>query len=172
MSTSARERRARYQAAGERTPRWKSRLLDTGILLATAVVCIFLFSISTRFGYTRSENLEPPIIVRAQVLNACGRPGLASRTAEQLGALTVGRLRFDVVDLGNFSRTDVRRSFVINYNLSPQQARAIVESLDFGPIDIIESDAGSTDLGLDFTLVLGSTVSETDPAGPPADPNH
>ena len=146
-------------------------MLDTGILLATAVVCIFLFSMSTRFGYSRSENQEPPIIVRAQVLNACGRPGLAARTAEHLGALTVGRLRFDVVDVGNFSRTDVRRSFVINYNLSPQQARAIVESLDFGPIDIIESDAGSNDLGLDFSIVLGSTVSDTDPTDPSADPN-
>ena len=91
---------------------------------------------------------------------------MAARMAEHLGALTVGRLRLDVVDFGNFSRTDVRRSFVINYNLSPEQARAIVESLDFGPIDIIESDAGATDLGLDFTLVLGSTVSDTIPAGP------
>ena len=83
MSTAARKRRARYQDAGKRAPRWKSRLLDTGILLATAVVCIFLFSISTRFGYSRSENQEPPIVLRAQVLNACGRPGLASRTADQ-----------------------------------------------------------------------------------------
>jgi hypothetical protein len=60
----------------------------------------------------------------------------------------------------------VRRSFVINYHLSAEQARAITESLDFGPVDVIESGAGSNDLGLDFTLVLGSTVVETDPATP------
>jgi len=169
MSTSARKRRARYQASGKRASRWKSRLLDTGILLATAVVCIFLFSISTRFGYSRSESQEPPIVLRAQVLNACGRPGLASRTADNLSALNVGRLRFDVIDIGNFNRTDVRRSFVINYNLSPDQARSICESLDFGPVDIIDSEAGSNDLGLDFTLVLGSTVVEPDPSTDPAD---
>ncbi len=166
MSTSARKRRARYQSTGKGAPRWKSRLLDTGILLATAVVCIFLFSISTRFGYSRSENQEPPIVLRAQVLNACGRPGLAARSADQLGALTVGRLRFDVIDIGNFNRTDVRRSFVINYHLSQDQAHAIVESLDFGPVDIIDSEVGSNDLGLDFTLVLGSTVVEPDPTNP------
>jgi len=107
--------------------------------------------------------------LRAQVLNACGRPGLASRTADNLSALNVGRLRFDVIDIGNFNRTDVRRSFVINYNLSPDQARSICESLDFGPVDIIDSEAGSNDLGLDFTLVLGSTVVEPDPSTDPAD---
>lgn len=141
-------------------------MLDTGILLATAVVCIFLFSISTRFGYSRSENQEPPIVLRAQVLNACGRPGLAARTSDELGAMTVGRLRFDVIDIGNFNRTNVRRSFVINYHLSQDQARAIIESLDFGPVDIIDSEVGSNDLGLDFTLVLGSTVVEPDPSEP------
>jgi hypothetical protein len=125
---------------------------------------------STRFGYSRSESQEPPIIVRAQVLNACGRAGLAARITERLGNLTVGRMRFDVIAVGNFDRTDVRRSFVINYHLSAEQARAITESLDFGPVDIIDSDAGSNDLGLDFTLVLGSTVVETDPATP-AGPN-
>jgi hypothetical protein len=166
MSTNARKRRARYHTTGERAPRWKSRLLDAGIVLATAVVCIFLFSISTRFGYSRSQNQEPPIVLRTQVLNACGRPGLASRTAERLGGLNVGRLRFDVIDIGNFNRTDVRRSFVINYHLTSEQARAITESIDFGPVDIIDSEIGANDLGLDFTLVLGSTVVEPDPSAP------
>lgn len=79
-------------------------------------------------------------------------------------------MRFDVIAVGNFNRTDVRRSFVINYHLSAEQARAITESLDFGPVDIIDSGAGSNDLGLDFTLVLGSSVIETDPTTP-AGPN-
>lgn len=142
-------------------PRWKSRLLDAGILVTTAVVCIFLFSVSTRFGYSRSQDQEPPIILRTQVLNACGRPGLAARTADHLGGLTVGRMRFDVVDIGNFNRTDVRRSFVINYRLSDQQAHAIVDSLEtIGPVDIVDSEAGPNDLGLDLALILGSSVVE------------
>ncbi len=88
--------------------------------------------------------------------------------AENLGALTVGRLRFDVIDIGNFNRTNVKRSFIINYHLSQDQAREICASLDFGPVDIIDSEVGANDLGLDFTLVLGSTVVEPDPTEPAA----
>jgi hypothetical protein len=160
MSTSARQRRATLQKAGKPVPRWKSRMLDIGILVSTAVVCVFIFSVSTRFGYSRPQEQQPPIILRTQVLNACGRAGLAGRTADYLGGVTVGRMRFDIVDVGNYNRTDVRESFLINYQLSGDQARQIAHSLDIGPVGVIESDVGANDLGLDVALILGSSVVE------------
>ncbi len=160
MNTPARKRRALHRAAGASPSRWKRRVLDAGILLATAVVCLFVFSLSTRLGYSRSDDRQPPIILRTQVLNACGRAGLATRTSDRLSATVVGRLRFDVVDIGNFNRTDVRRSFLINYRLTDDQARAIASSLNIGPVDVVEAEPTPRDLGLDLTLVLGSTVVE------------
>jgi hypothetical protein len=160
MSTTARQRRATLQKAGKQAPRWKSRMLDIGILISTAVVCVFIFSVSTRFGYSRPQEHQPPIILRTQVLNACGRAGLARRTADYLGGVTAGRMRFDVVDVGNYDRTDVRESFLINYRLSDDQARQIAQTLSIGPVGVIDSDQGANDLGLDVALILGSSVVE------------
>lgn len=164
METPARKRRAQRRSGAPPVSRWKSRLLDAAILLTTGLVCLFVFSLSTRLGYSRSEKRETPIIVRTQVLNACGRAGLAARTSERLGQLAVGQLRFDVVDVGNFNRTDIRRSFVVNHHLSSQQVRAIVAALDIGPVDIVEADPRVSDLGLDLTIVLGSSTLETEPS--------
>jgi len=162
MDTPARKRRALRRSAGESVSRWKSRLLDAAILVATGLVCLFVFSLSTRLGYSRSEKAEPPIIVRTQVLNACGRAGLASRTSEHMSQLAVGRMRFDVVDVGNFNRTDIRRSFVVNHRLSDQQVRAVVGALNIGPVDIVDADQKVSDLGLDLTVVLGSSATESE----------
>ena len=164
MSTPARQRRAR--PATSSPSRWKTRLLDVGIILATALVCLFLFSLSTRLGYSRPEVKEAPIIVRTQVLNACGRPGLARKVAASVGDMAVGRLRFDVVDAGNFDRTDVRRSFVINHHLTDEQVRSVVNALKIGPVDITEAETAFNDLGLDLTIVLGSNTSEMMPLAP------
>ncbi|GAB4314340.1 MAG: LytR C-terminal domain-containing protein [Candidatus Zixiibacteriota bacterium] len=134
--------------------------MDLAILAATAAVCVFIFSMSTRLGYSRSDDHQPPIIIRAQVLNACGRANLAARTSEYLSTLKVGRMRFDVIDIGNFNRTDIRRSFIINHGVSDRQARAIADALNIGPVDIIESQTGLGELGMDLTLVLGSETEE------------
>ncbi|MBI5867905.1 MAG: LytR C-terminal domain-containing protein [candidate division Zixibacteria bacterium] len=144
--------------------------MDIGIILATALVCLFLFSLSTRLGYSRPEIKEAPIIVRTQVLNACGRPGLGRAVADMVGELAVGRMRFDVVDIGNFERTDVRRSFVINHHLSDEQTRSIVNALKIGPLDITEAEPAYNDLGFDLTIVLGSNTTEVSPVVPAEHP--
>ena len=164
MSTPARQRRARQ--SNPSASRWKTRLLDVGIILATALVCLFLFSLSTRLGYSRPEVKEAPIIVRTQVLNACGRPGLGRTVADFVGELAVGRLRFDVVDVGNFERTDVRRSFVINHHLTDEQVRSIANALKIGPVDITDAEPVFNDLGLDLTIVLGSNTADVPPVVP------
>ncbi|MEW5702622.1 MAG: LytR C-terminal domain-containing protein [Candidatus Zixiibacteriota bacterium] len=155
MESTSRPRRNRSTPS---TPRWKVRLLDVGIVLATALICVFVFSFSTRLSYSRPEVREAPIIVRAQILNGCGRANLARQVAEHVGRLQVDRMRFDVVDMGNFDRTDVRRSFVINRRLSPEQLRAVLSALGVGPVEIADGSQRSNDLGVDFTLVLGSNA--------------
>jgi hypothetical protein len=73
-------------------------------------------------------------------------------------------MRFDIVDVGNFNRTDIRQSFVVNHHLSDQQARAIVAALNIGSVDIVDADQKVSDLGLDLTVVLGSSATESEPA--------
>ena len=157
MTTRVRARRNRRQSG---PPRWKARLLDTGIILATAVVCIFVFSFSTRLSYSDSEKHEPPVIVHVQILNGCGRPGLARRAADQMTELAVGSMRFDVIDIGNYDRTNIRKSFVINRGLPPEDVAAVVSAIGLGVMDIRTSTSEYNDLGVDLTFVLGSNTLE------------
>jgi hypothetical protein len=167
MATRVRARRARRNSG---PPRWKARLLDGGIILATAVVCIFVFSFSTRLSYSDSEKHEPPVIVHVQVLNGCGRPGLARRAADQLSELAVGRMRFDVIDIGNFDRTSIRKSFVINRGMTVEEVETIVAAMALGIMDIRTSTAEFNDLGVDLTFVLGSNTLELPQIPAPTEP--
>ncbi len=157
MATRVRARRARQNAGPSR---WRVRLLDAGIVLATGVVCLFVFSFSTRLSYSGPDEREPPIIVHVQVLNGCGRPGLAGRVAEYMSDLEVGRMRFDIVDIGNFDRASVRRTIVINRTLPAGQVQEIVAALKIGEADIQDGTTRMNDLGVDLTVILGSGTIE------------
>ena len=98
--------------------RWKSRLVDIAILAAAAIVCLFVFSFSTRLSYSRPEIHEAPEIIRVQVLNGSGKAGMARKVADHLTMLAVGRMRFDAIDVGNFDRADIKRTFIINRRLT------------------------------------------------------
>jgi len=160
MSASLRTRHTHPKAGAP--SRLRSRLLELGIIVATVLVSVFVFSFSTRLGYSGSETQEPPVVVRVQVLNGCGRPGLARRVSDRLAELSVGRMRFDVVDIGNYDRTTIRESFAINRQLVPSQARDIVRALQLGDC-AIQDNSGANDLGVDLTIVLGSEIVEPQP---------
>ena len=157
MTTRERARRARRKTG---PPRWKVRLLDAGIVLATGVTCLFVFSFSTRLSYSDPESHEPPVIVHVQILNGCGRPGLAGRVADHMSRLEVGRMRFDIVDIGNYDRTTIRRPFVVNRTLDPAEAAKVMAALGIGDADIQDGSGRMNDLGVDLTIVLGSDTLE------------
>ena len=88
MRPSLRLRKGQQSAS---TPRWKARLVDIAILAAAAIVCLFVFSFSTRLSYSRPEVKEAPEIIRVQVLNGSGHAGMARKVADHLTMLAVGK---------------------------------------------------------------------------------
>ena len=159
MRPSIRLRRGQSTA----TPsRWKSRLVDLAILAAAGVVCLFVFSFSTRLSYSRPEVREAPEIIRVQVLNGSGKAGMARKAADHLSMLSVGRMRFDEIDVGNYDRSDIRKTFVINRRLSNEQVQSIIAAWGLGESEISDGSGRSNDLGVDITIVLGANV--VDPA--------
>jgi hypothetical protein len=157
MTTRVRAQRARRKA---RPPRWRVRLLDAAIIVATGLVCLFVFSFSTRLSYSDPDKHEPPVIVHVQVLNGCGRPGLAGRVAEHMSTMSVGRMRFDVVDVGNYDRTSIRKTFAINRSLEPEAVQDILGAMAIGETEIQDGSTQANDLGIDLTIVLGSAALE------------
>lgn len=155
MRPSLRLRKGQQSAS---TPRWKSRLIDLAILTAAAVVCLFVFSFSTRLSYSRPEVKEAPEIIRVQILNGSGHAGMARKVADHLTMLAVGKMRFDAIDVGNFDRADIRRTFVINRRLAPEQVRQITDAWGLGETEISDGSGRTNDLGVDLTIVLGANV--------------
>ncbi len=148
--------RKRQQSA---TPsRWKARLVDIAILAAAAIVCLFVFSFSTRLSYSRPEVREAPEIIRVQILNGSGKAGLARKVADHLTMLAVGRMRFDAIDVGNFDRADIRRTFVINRRLTSEQIASITAAWGLGESELSDGSGRTNDLGVDLTIVLGANV--------------
>jgi hypothetical protein len=137
---------------------WKARLVDVAILAAAAVVCLFVFSFSTRLSYSRPEVREAPEIIRVQILNGSGKAGMARKVADHLTMLSVGRMRFDAIDVGNFDRTDIRRTFVINRSLSTEQLISITDAWELGETEVSDGTGHTNDLGVDLTIVLGANV--------------
>lgn len=140
--------------------RWKSRLVDFAILAAAGVICLFVFSFSTRLSYSRPEVREAPEIIRVEILNGSGKAGMARKVSDHLTSLSIGRMRFDEIGVGNHDRTDVKRTFIINRRLTIDQITSITESWGLGEADISDATKRTNDLGVDLTIVLGANVLE------------
>jgi len=162
---------AKNSGAGSRrnshsNPRWKSRLLNVAILLGTAVVAVFVFSVAGRLSYSHAEKSDrPPRVLRTQVLNGCGMPGVAALFSEQLVRSQVGEFRFDVINRDNFDRFDVENSFLTVYTLSPDEALQLAQALGLSSEDVFMAERTDNPWGLDVSIVLGK---KTTPVLPPA----
>jgi hypothetical protein len=161
MRPSLRLRKGQQSASA---PRWKTRLVDVAILTAAAVVCLFVFSFSTRLSYSRPEVKEAPQIIRVQILNGSGHSGMARKVADHLTGLAVGRMRFDAIDVGNFDRADIKRTFVINRRLTAEQVSRITDVWGFGEVEVSDGSGRTNDLGVDMTIVLGANVVDPSPS--------
>jgi hypothetical protein len=147
--------------------RWKSRLLDLGILLSTAVVALFVFSVAGRLSYTHAEkNNRPPRVLRTQVLNGCGESGVAAEYSDELMRAAVEEFRFDVIDRDNFDHFDVDESFMTVYTLTPDDAARLATALGIPPEKVYMAEQNDNPWGLDITIVLGQSWKSVMPREP------
>jgi len=135
-----------------------SLLLNITILAVAIVICGFIYSFSARLSYSSPQVREAPEIIRVQILNGSGKAGMARKVADHLTMLSVGRMRFDAIDVGNFDRTDIRRTFVINRSLSAEQLISIIDAWELGETEVSDGTGHTNDLGVDLTIVLGANV--------------
>lgn len=83
---------------------------------------------------------------------------MARKAADHLSGLAVGRMRFDAVDVGNFDRADIKRTFVINRRLDRAQVESLIDTWGLGEAGISDGRGSSNDLGVDLSIVLGADV--------------
>ncbi len=137
---------------------WRSsKWLTFGIVVLLAIVVLMAYFLVNRFI------LSPPIDatiertdllvhegeqIQVNVLNGCGQDGIARRTMDYLRARG-----FDVVEITNFDRLDVDRSFVIDRVGDTLSAAKAAYALGI-PDSLVTSDIDST-LYLRCSIVLG-----------------
>ena len=128
--------------------------------LAAALLFLVGYSVLQRFVLAPPVDpyVEDPTTGKRQriqvlILNGCGIPGVARR------ALRFLRQRhFDVVDIGNYSRFDVKRSFVIDCVGIPEAAQNVAYALGI-PDSLVVQQLDSS-LFVHCTVVLGQDVKQ------------
>lgn len=120
------------------------------VLLLGLLIALFTRIIYPRVFNQRSDQTTELIgsIIQLEVLNGCGESGIANNFTSHLR-----NNGFDVVEVGNFERFDVEKTFVISRSSSPNNARRVANALGISEQNIIREE--SSDFYLDVTVVLG-----------------
>jgi len=133
----------------------KDRGLELGILLLAIVLVVFLCSTIRRWTQTPEKPL--PVerkIVRVEVLNGCGTPGLAKKVTDFL------RIKgFDVVNVGNAENFEFPETIVVDRVGEMSNAWKVARAI--GVNNVIQQQ--DLDLLLDVTLILGEDHDKLEP---------
>ena len=119
-------------------------------LLATAVLALAVSWAWARFGPRTARRAAPARIVRVQVLNGCGQPGIGIRVASFLR-----EGGFQVVEVRNADRSDYFASVVVARRGDLSLAREVAHYLGGPPL---VQQAWDSDLA-DVSVVIGSDRS-------------
>jgi len=132
----------------------KNLTLNVSIIILIVINIYLGYSISrTLVNYysdTRNELSEDSTAskIRVEVLNGCGRTGVAEKLTDYLRANG-----FDVVKLGNYRSFEIENSIVIGRNEKNQNAEKVAMSVGLGKEYVVQQI--NPEYLLDVTFILG-----------------
>jgi hypothetical protein len=118
------------------------------VFLAAAAVAIYLAVSAVAQLASRGPVCELPVVV--EVLNGCGRAGIADKAASHLRACG-----FDVMYIGNAEDFNFAETLVVDRTGDRNKAQAVAAALGRIPVVYQMSSA----FFVDVTVVLGSDAS-------------
>jgi len=135
----------------------RARGLELGILFLALILVVFVYSsVYLRWLSPSPEKTLPAErkIVRVEVLNGCGTPGLAKKATDFL------RIKgFDVVNVGNAESFEFPETIVIDRVGDMTTAWQVARAL--GVNNVIQQK--DVDLLLEVTLILGKDYQDLEP---------
>lgn len=145
-------------------------LLNAGLLVGGILVIVLLYGLVSRYVLPRTDATRPSNpaelvgdIIQVEVRNGCGVDGLAATATRFLR-----QHRFDVVEVGNHSSSDVEKTIVIDRVGNLEAARRVALVLGL-PEDRVQQDI-QLDYYLDASVILGKDYAALKPfAAPDAD---
>ncbi len=133
------------------------RYLEIAIIVAAVIVVIFVasFAVKVTKGVTRTVE-APQYQVRLQVLNGCGKVGLAARMADELDSYRDEQMQIRVVDTDDFESRPVHESFIISREEDRTAARLLAGRLGLNESEVIYKAIENNYRQVSVTLVLGN----------------
>lgn len=121
--------------------------LTKSVFLAVAIVAV-LMVLNVLSQFTRRDSVcELPVVI--EVLNGCGRPGVAERVASHLRSRG-----FDIMCVRNADDFDFVETLVVDRTGDRDKAHAVADALGGAPVVYQVSSA----FFVDVTVILGDDV--------------
>lgn len=117
---------------------------------------MYTFSFVKRLTQTEAVGSPEPLLIRLQILNGCGVPGAAQDVAEFLLTQEAEEIIFDVIDVGNFTDTDVSRSLIWDRIGDETTALKVAHLIGIKKEDVSYHLLKNNYLDIKVTLILGS----------------
>jgi hypothetical protein len=132
----------------------KNFILNGILLLLTAVIIYLVYSLLMNIRAAVNEDsydadlIQPSEIIQLEVLNGCGKDGIADRFTSYLRTIN-----FDVVHTGNYRSFEVDHSLVIDRVGNVANAKKVAEALGINNNHIIQQL--NKDYFLDVSVIIG-----------------
>jgi len=128
-------------------------------LIGIMSLIVLVFASSTILKVMTGETTSLPVkteYMRVQVLNGCGIPKAAAKTAEVIRDGCSPELAFDVIDEDNFDSFDVSESMIImRTGQSKSHSTQLANILGVKPDNIVYQELDDNFLGIDLTVIVG-----------------
>lgn len=123
-------------------------------------VMIYTYSFAKKISVAETtESSGPAQLVRVQVLNGCGVPGIANTFAERLRLASNSDFEFDVVDQGNFATFDVEETLVLDRGGSKGAALEIASMYGVPRDRVIQQALTDNFLSIEVSILLGADLA-------------
>lgn len=136
-------------------PIWEALMV---VLFGCVMIYAYSFAKKIVFAET-AESSGPAQLVRVQVLNGCGVPGMAGTFAERLRLASNADFEYDVVDQGNFATFDVAETLVLDRGESMDAALEIASLYGLPRDRVLHQALNDNILDVEVSILLGSDIT-------------
>ncbi|MCX6826540.1 MAG: LytR C-terminal domain-containing protein [candidate division Zixibacteria bacterium] len=142
-------------------PRKSSRTLEMAILGVFIVIVVYGVSFILKINNGISRTIDTPVYnIRLQILNGCGKHGVADRIVKVLPSLVKAPLELNIVEIYDFKSYDVKKSFIISREADITIAKTLAGQLGLEPDNIVYEPIENNYRSVTATLVLGVDYNE------------
>ena len=109
---SRKKKTRKFYRKGKSQRRTGSKFLNLFILVLGLVVLVYTFSFVKRLTQTEAIGSTEPILIKLEVFNGCGVPGVAQKVQDFLLTQEFEGINFDVINVGNYKDQQVAETLI------------------------------------------------------------